>query len=333
MESTRTAIAAVAACVLASVTVLAVAAAITGKWTPFGEGRANAEPPPQETHAAGGTDGGAAPGSRQPDGVACRGLPPATPGAEVIAVNAWNGGAYARLAIGGEAARVVDVKVDPGEGRIYLVLESAAPVVWRVSGDQERIERAVVAAPDRNAGVTGLFDGKVCFDLPGAADRAVEATAGGDVRSYQFREIKGVGLPEAAETDGNADGGPETPPKGADPVVWAKALERFGGPPAKLDPASVLSGGSKSEPDLLPSLFGVAQLVGSGAVRVMEAATPSGVETQYWIMRSVSFPRAMGDAPGLKFYLPSGVSFPEGDPGQSCVIDDETGQPVAGGCA
>jgi hypothetical protein len=72
---------------------------------------------------------------------------------------------------------------------------------------------------------------------------------------------------------------------------------------------------------VLPNQAGLIQLVQQGAL------TYSNGEFQ--IRKKIRFPAELYGANAAKFLLLKGVPVPDGDPGHSCVVSEETGQSLA----
>ncbi len=131
-------------------------------------------------------------------------LPPANDSEMVVAIrDASDSALRSNLVLGGfatELARVIDIEVDEGEGRFYIVVSSVGPVIWRFKGRLEQVSRVVVMGSERlghgAAGVVGLPKDRIVFAKPGGkayvTDRSVLTTCGFEAKAchpshYYFR--------------------------------------------------------------------------------------------------------------------------------------------------
>jgi hypothetical protein len=53
---------------------------------------------------------------------------------------------------------------------------------------------------------------------------------------------------------------------------------------------------------------------------------------EYIVKQKTRFPAGLAGAHSVTFLLPTGVPYPEGDPGHSCVVIEETGLKRGAGC-
>jgi len=79
---------------------------------------------------------------------------------------------------------------------------------------------------------------------------------------------------------------------------------------------------TSAEPyEVLPEQAGLIQLVQSGALT-------QNALGEFLINRKIRFPAGLAGAHSVKFLLRLGVPEPEGDPGHSTVISEDTGAPL-----
>lgn len=140
------------------------------------------------------------------------------------------------------------------------------------------------------------------------------------------------------------------PMTGPSAAVW-RSMRRFN--PAGLadiDPEAVVSALPARHYQTLPQQAGLAQLVEDGALELSgssRARVVNGIEIVgegrivggnvkrayrvprgYRIAKKMRFPAGLSGAHSVKFILGKGVPFPDGDPGHSRVVDEETGKRV-----
>lgn len=72
-------------------------------------------------------------------------------------IGAYEGSAIPTVTVTGqdESSSLADVEIRPGRNPVYLVLSSATPLIWRITGDTARV-RQVIAFHAKSAGVTGV---------------------------------------------------------------------------------------------------------------------------------------------------------------------------------
>jgi hypothetical protein len=106
------------------------------------------------------------------------------------------------------------------------------------------------------------------------------------------------------------------------PTDLAEELNRyFPGGVQVIDPAAVMASRPAEKYRVLPLQAGLIQLVQSGAL----TRDRSG---EFLIQKQMRFPAGLYGGYSVTFLLLRGVPLPEGDPGHSIVISEETGQPV-----
>lgn len=142
------------------------------------------------------------------------------------------------------------------------------------------------------------------------------------------------------------------PKTGAGAAMWRESLRYAPGGVADLDASAVVSPLPVKAYDVLPQQAGLAQLldegaleaVGSRRVRRFGSLTIVGeanVEGQradeefsmpgeLKIVKKLRFPAGLSGGHSVAFILGKGVPMPEGSPGHSRVVSEETGQIIAG---
>jgi len=79
---------------------------------------------------------------------------------------------------------------------------------------------------------------------------------------------------------------------------------------------------ARAEPyEVVPQEAGLIQLMKSGALTQNQRG-------EFLIHRKIRFPAALSGRHAAKFLLMRGVPTPDGDPGNSAVISEETGEPI-----
>lgn len=77
--------------------------------------------------------------------------------------------------------------------------------------------------------------------------------------------------------------------------------------------------------DVLPQEGGLIQLLQSGALRQNRRG-------EYIVTRKIRFPAGLNGAHSVTFLVMNGVPFPDGDPGHSCAVVEETGIKKGSAC-
>lgn len=223
------------------------------------------------------------------------GFPEAPPDAQIVLLESSSGTGLSTVGLGDAAAmvRVGDVRVEPGEKPLYVVLYSLFPMIWRFDGATERVAQVVagIAGPPQTgvvrAGVTGLPAERVFIlaryecarfiagtDVPGARlvteklghvfDRPVTKTL--VIRSLNRALVpsgtfeNGVTLPGAIEIPAGTPGA----------KMWEAVPSHHPGGVLQIDPATVASRAEPMLYQVLPGPAGLAQLADRGAIEVLE---------------------------------------------------------------
>lgn len=284
----------------------------------------------------------------QPPDSTCE-LPAAVPDDQIVLFGAYEGEAISTASVVGQdeetdTARVV---VEAGTTPLYVVLSSFNATIWRFEGATERV-RHVVLVGVRQQGVTGL-----------AADIVVDRTelAGSLTQARCFAPFYGVQSPEGVAARGvveralgravdafgasygvgtlslpgatveEATPTPSGVPAGFDPEFYDVALRFNPGGFVDIAPADVVPGGAEAY-EILPHQFGLAQLIGAGAIENVGSYFFGPLLIKEPIVR---FPAGLFGAHAAVFVLGHGVPLPPGDPGHSCVVSEDTGLPIVDG--
>jgi hypothetical protein len=87
----------------------------------------------------------------------------------------------------------------------------------------------------------------------------------------------------------------------------------------QIDPRDAVSSQPAEAYEVLPQQAGLLQLVNSGALSVNRSG-------DFLIHKKIRFPGGLHGAHSVKFLLLKGVPVPDGDPGHSDVMSEETGR-------
>jgi hypothetical protein len=110
--------------------------------------------------------------------------------------------------------------------------------------------------------------------------------------------------------------------KGA--ALLERMLRRYlPGGVVEIDPAAVVSSRPAERYVTLPGHAGLLQLVKSGALAVNDSG-------EFVIRQKLRLPAGLSGGDAVRFLLLRGVPEPDGDPGHSKIISEETGLPVKG---
>jgi Ca2+-binding EF-hand superfamily protein len=288
-------------------------------------------------------------------------MPKASDAAKVVLVGVSNAVVLSSTTIGNQdvAVHVGNVTVEAGDEPLYLVLTSSNPTIWRFAGAVERIERVVLTGattgPNRSqprekplVGAMGLAAELITFlGQPGCfgsfsetpTSRASMAMA---AVSRAIGKRVSVLAAQSSFNDVAVPSGTFRPVQieNRDSRLLAKLfrmlrtdvdwgtdglkheLRRLN--PAgviEVDPQHVISSLPAERYEVLPQGLGLIQLVHSGAI------VRSGHD-EYLITRKIRFPAALYGGHSVRFLLLRDVPLPDGDPGHSRVISEETGERV-----
>jgi Ca2+-binding EF-hand superfamily protein len=284
-------------------------------------------------------------------------MPKASDRATVVLLSAYEADALSTTTIGSQDVAVGTgaINVQSGAEPIYVVIASLRPTIWRFDGAVERIERVVLAGT-AHIGATGVAAERVTFlGRPGCIKYFTDvpstqsATAAGVVRREIGREpsvvagqyeVSGFSVPSGdvatrhrngkrplvivkesgtLRLEGDTSGIIVRKP--SDDTLTSE-LHRFSpGGVVQIDHKTVVASTPAEPYEVLPQQAGLIQLVQSGALRQNRGR-------EFLIQKKIRFPAELNGAHAVKFLLLRGVPEPEGDPGHSEVISEETGLPL-----
>jgi hypothetical protein len=263
----------------------------------------------------------------------------------LVLFSTYEGQAMSSAAVSdiGVETRATDVDIQPGDKPLYIVLASHRAMIWRFKGATDRVASLVLMSDAKAidgqpaVGAVGIGTDRIAslplsacmqeFSDPGsraaalAVDEMTQLTGRRpDVlgATYTFAAIR---LPSAMAVRVQDDFAPT--PKGFDHAVWRSARRYSPAGVFQISPQDVHGAEPAQAYDILPGQAGIAQLTGAGALKL----TSDG----YRIEKPVAhYPAELSGAEAVNFILPSGMSEPAGDPGQSCVIDETPQRPAPG---
>lgn len=218
------------------------------------------------------------------------GFPRAAPASKVLLVGTYEGAGIANVIIGqrrGETG-VVDIRIEPGNESLHLVLTSFRPTIWRFSGVTERVAQATIAAnaaDDKSpgSGVIGLatarvFVAKVARCLGAFTEErskdAVDARnalmqligKAADIVSARYTTVA-LALPSGNHDDNSSlPGALPLPTSGPGLGFWQTFQNRYRKGVIDIDPVSVVATTPARKLDVLPADAGIAQFLDTGAL-------------------------------------------------------------------
>ena len=251
-------------------------------------------------------------------------VPTAPPDAEVVLVGAYEGKRYSSVHFGDitEDVGYAEVHVEKGSKPLYVLLTDYTPIVWDFTGDVSRVSNVVVGGFDLG-GVVGIPKEKIAFL---EARRCLSY-------AYDFRSDEGITALRQAE---------RLIRRGVTSAGGTYALERISLPSMVVDNPSSHSGLDRRHVDIdpesvvaatkvipfqvLPGQSGLRQLVADGYAETTD-------DRVYRIIKPIPhFPAGLHGGYSVRFLIAKGVPMPNGDPGHSCVIMEESGQTLGLTC-
>lgn len=243
------------------------------------------------------------------------------------------------------------------EAMIWHVTGEVGRVAMFVAGSTQKGSHG---AP--RAAVSGLARDKVA--IPAASDclptlrRATHAEREGVMlkallgrpadATFALGAVSKVSLPSGSETDAKFPITRMLPKAGPGAVMWSEMLRYAPAGLADLEPEKVVGRLPVASYEVLPQLAGIAQLLEDGALEASGArrvrrfgkltivgnATVTGAEPaheeyalpgEFRIVKKMRFPAGLSGGHSVRFVLAKGVPMPDGNPGHSEVVSEETG--------
>jgi hypothetical protein len=298
------------------------------------------------------------------DDAACR-MPQPSRQAEIILFGANEAEGLSTATIGSQddIVETAGLFVEPGSTPLYIVLTSRSAIIWRVTGAVERIEHLVLGSntagrhEDRTkmvplVGATGLPPERVSFlasthcfrsfsevpsiDASNVVAMIRDKVGQPDVLAASY-SVRNFAVPSAAIHDRRTQ-----TLKWPRPVLTHRqrlrmegetetlTLQRLQHDPMRLvsihhpagiipiDPRDVVAPLPVEAYSVLPQQAGIRQLIKDGTLTVNRSG-------DHVIQRKMRFPAGLQGGHSVKFLLLRGVPLPDGDPGHSTVVSEETG--------
>jgi Ca2+-binding EF-hand superfamily protein len=264
------------------------------------------------------------------------------------------------------------VNVEPGNDPLYVVIATYSPTIWQFSGAVERIERLVMSSsrtgPNSGdaqqpslVGATGIPRERIMFfarsnclsyfsEAPSSSSLGAVATirakAGKEpqvvaakysVGSYSVpsgsietlrdqRKQPQKLVIQKSQGSLNIVGDPSNIIIQAGPSRARDEMDRFfPGGVTEIDPRTVVAGVPVAAYEVLPSQAGLVQLLSTGALTQNSAG-------EYIVRQKIRLPAGLYGAHSVTFLILKGAPYPDGDPGHSCVIVEETGESKGANC-
>jgi hypothetical protein len=264
--------------------------------------------------------------------------------AETVLLGTYEGDAMADVHMGDpyDETTTSNITIQPGKTPLYIVVASYNSQIWVVSGAVERVEKLVVAAPSggKGSGVVGLAKDRVSFagesgqrcvgyfyksgtQETARARKGFENAVGSDADHVAgIYSLSNVSVPDMSFEDLAPLAQSRMAPGDFDTESWQSGLRFTPRGMVRFDPGSVVAKEPAKAYEVLPQEFGLSQLVHTGQL----VRLSSGL---FRIAQPIAqFHAGLAGAHAVRFVLGKGVPMPAGNPGHSCVVTEETGEPV-----
>lgn len=278
--------------------------------------------------------------------------PAPTPGAKLIVYAPYGGQTISSVFVGSPDIEtgVIDVRIEPGAQPLYLVFKTYDAVIWRFTGATERIERVVATGYNsarqngRDArrataaiGVIGVPRAKVQITGPDCLPRLEDQREIDSGVPQETLAALFTRKPDVIRADNPVgtlaipsltmarfkDSQKPAPLPGFDPVIWQDATHFFPGGLASVKASDVVAAEPVGEYDVLPSKFGLSQLVASGHLTYEGT---SFFARKFTLQKPIArWPAEMNGALSTAFIRPDNIPMPQGRLGHSCVLTVEQG--------
>lgn len=294
-------------------------------------------------------------------------MPKASDAAKVVLLGAYQVEAISTSTIGSQdvAVGVGNVMVEPGSEPLYLVIVTFRPTIWRFYGSTERIERLVLTSIMTGSGRSSANEKPLVGAMGVAAEKisflgqsrclpyftqtpsSQAAIAAAAVRREAGKEVSAIaanyGLADVSLPSGRIqttresnqgqliimkqsgslkiEGDPRNVIVQTGPGNLVNELKRFSpGGVVEIDPRRVVASLPVERYEVLPQQAGLLQLVQAGKLEEKGG--------EFLIKQKIRFPAELHGAHSVKFLLLHGVPMPDGDPGHSEVVSEETGEKI-----
>lgn len=268
----------------------------------------------------------------------------------VVLAGIYEGSAYADVSSVGPDydTKAGEIHVAADSDPLYLIITNYKGTVWRLHGAVDRVSHIVLAnaangegSPNASA-VQGVDSSKVSFvsswncvypfskitDFRAVrAQKMVETLVGRkpDVLVAMY-SVGSILLPEGKADQKTTIHKPEPLDRNL-----VSRFKLFGQGVIKFDPLSLVAAQPVESKPVLPAGYGIRQLVQEGKLEAVETKHSRLGSEGYLIKEKILFPSGLYGAHGVTFLLPRDVPQPSGDLGHSCLLWEDTGQPVRQG--
>jgi Ca2+-binding EF-hand superfamily protein len=256
-------------------------------------------------------------------------LPPASADATVLLLDAHSADALSTATIGAQwiETEAGSIDIEPGTGSLYIVIASHNPVIWQLYGAVDRIERLVLAG-----GRTGPNESPEETPLIGATgvppERIVFLGQPGCMAFHAGPSVLGSqAAPEAVRRQTGREPVILKPRKqdAANAATLPDRMRRLHpGGIAEIDPRTVVASRPVERYEVMPQEAGLIQLEQDGAITRNSLG-------EFLVHKKIRFPAGLYGAQLVRFRIQKGTPMPEGDPGRSCVIVEDTGMTLYNG--
>jgi hypothetical protein len=282
-------------------------------------------------------------------------LPQPTAAEKLYVLGMYDGAAQPTLAVNGQddVTHLSRLKIEPGDGPIYLIVGAYAPAIWKLEGAVDRVSRLIVI-PGRQsnegnatwagAAVMGLAKDKITFAEPGICGGYFYKAAGKEGQRMARAVAKATGrTPDkligvySAVLVSVPSGDVEKKTKDRDMIIsGGKTIISTDG-----EGVQVIEGGLelKAQEDWLASPGGVVdikpeEVVAPGKVEpyiaipgqdglrlLVEQGVLERTAAGYRLLKPLTrWPAGLSGAHSVTFILPKGMAEPAGSAGHSRVI-------------
>jgi hypothetical protein len=280
-------------------------------------------------------------------------FPPIPTDVRTLLFSTHRGVSLATIGAGDDLTEVAEIVIEPGRDRLALVLQGPRAMIWIIKGARERIDRVVLAAHAGNkpylpprGGVVGLSRERVFF--AGRSD-CIGGTGAPVLRAEAAAALAAlIGRPGGAVLHEDRAGSVLLPsgrnredvrldramplPRGEPAAsLYRTLLDDHAGGLVAIDPQEVVSPGLLRRHSILPLDAGLAQLIDEGALTITgyqegivfqpDGPRPYRRPNMFRVERKILLPPGLTHR-RLVFMLAPGVTMPDGDIGQSCVMTE-----------
>lgn len=275
-------------------------------------------------------------------------IPKPAAGQYLVVVGSYEGEAMSTTSVAGQDEETTSsrVEIEPGTEPLYLLLASFEARVWQITGATSRVARVVLASRrNSGAGVTGVARDKVTFApegdcmslttkadeiskvvMKGAISRSVGRGPDAIIGEYGIHLVK---LPSGLITKAPRRTPAPSTLTTDEAMVWDESMRFNPGGVAEIDPTKVVASPRAERYQVMPQQAGLLQLMKEGVLQRIGGRSFTGSMAFKIVKPMKRFPAGLNGAHSVTFLLAKGVPVPTGSPGHSCVISEETGQPVA----